>query len=125
MKALISTLLLAAALPALADSAANPRCEAKATNIEKQLQAAWAEGHTEKAKGLSAALQGVRDNCSDQKLMRELEAKVNEVREEIREREADLREAELAGDPKKIAKRQAKLDEALEELKAAEAEFGR
>ncbi len=125
MKALISTLLLAAALPALADSAANPRCEAKAANIEKQLQAAWAEGHTEKAKGLSAALEGVRDNCSDQKLAREFEAKVNEAREEIREREADLREAELAGDPQKIAKRQAKLDEAMEELKAAEAEFNR
>lgn len=123
MKALISTLLLAAALPALADSAANPRCEAKAANIEKQLQSAWAEGNSAKAKGLSAALDGVRDNCTDRDLMREFEAKVNEAREEIREREADLREAELAGDPQKIAKRQAKLDEAMEELKDAEGQL--
>lgn len=125
MKALISSLLLVAALPALADTAANPRCEAKAASIEKQLQAAWAEGHTQQAKGLSAALDGVRENCTDKELMRELQAKVNKARDEIREREADLREAELAGDGGKIAKRQAKLDEALEELKAAEAEFNR
>ena len=123
MKALISTLLLAAALPALADSAANPRCEAKAANIEKQLQAAWADGNSAKAKGLSAALDGVRDSCTDRELMREFEAKVNEAREEIREREADLRDAELAGDPQKIAKRQAKLDDAMEELKAAEVQL--
>ncbi|MBV7562099.1 DUF1090 domain-containing protein [Pseudomonas sp. sia0905] len=125
MKALIPSLLFAAALPALADQPANPLCDAKAANIEKQLQAAWAEGRAEKAKGLSAALDGVRENCSDKELMRELEAKVNKARDEIREREADLREAELSGDPQKIAKRQAKLDEALQDLKEAEAEFKR
>ncbi|TWE02333.1 uncharacterized protein DUF1090 [Pseudomonas sp. AG1028] len=123
MKALIPSLLLVAALPALAEQSANPLCDAKAANIEKQLQAAWAEGHAEKAKGLSAALDGVRENCSDKALMRELEAKVNKARDEIREREADLREAELSGDPQKIARRQAKLDEALQDLKEAEAEF--
>ncbi|MBD9397112.1 DUF1090 domain-containing protein [Pseudomonas sp. PDM11] len=125
MKALIPSLLLVAALPALADQSANPLCEAKAVNIEKQLQAAWAEGNAEKAKGLSAALDDVRENCSDKELMRELAAKVNKARDEIREREADLREAELSGDPQKIAKRQAKLDEALQDLKDAEAEFKR
>jgi len=67
----------------------------------------------------------VRENCSDKELMRELEAKVNKARDEIREREADLREAELSGDPQKIAKRQAKLDEALQDLKEAEAAFKR
>ncbi len=123
MKALISSLLFAAALPALAEQSANPLCEAKAANIEKQLQTAWAEGHAEKAKGPSAALDGVRENCSDKELMRELEVKVNKARDEIRQREADLRDAELSGDPQKIAKRQAKLDEALQDLKDAEAEF--
>jgi len=125
MKALIPSLLFAAALPALADPSANPLCEAKAANIEKQLQTAWAEGRAEKAKGLSAALDGVRENCSDKELMRELEAEVNKARDEIRQREADLRDAELSGDPQKIAKRQAKLDEALQDLKEAEAEFKR
>lgn len=123
MKALISSLLLAAALPALADTAANPRCDAKAANIEKELQAAWAEGHSEKAKGLSAALDAVRSDCTDKELVRELEAKVNKARDEIREREADLREAELGGEPEKIAKRQAKLDEALDDLMQAEAQL--
>lgn len=125
MKALITSLLLAAALPALADPTANPMCEAKAVSIQKQLQAAWAEGRTEKAKGLSAALDGVRESCSDKELMRELEAKVNKARDEIRQREADLRDAELSGNPQKIAKRQAKLDEALQDLKEAEADFKR
>lgn len=125
MKALIPCLLLVAALPALADSSANPLCENKAEKIEKQLQAAWAEGLTEKAKGLSAALDGVRENCSDKELMRELQSRIDKARDEIREREADLRDAELSGDPGKIAKRQAKLDEAMQELNAAEAEFPR
>ena len=57
--------------------------------------------------------------------MRELQARIDKARDEIREREADLRDAELSGDPGKIAKRQAKLDEAMQELKAAEAEFPR
>ncbi|SHM14163.1 DUF1090 domain-containing protein [Phytopseudomonas punonensis] len=125
MKALIPCLLCVAALPALADSSANPFCEAKAEKIEKQLQAAWAEGLTDKAKGLSTALDGVRENCSDKELMRELQARIDKARDEIREREADLRDAELGGDPEKIAKRQAKLDEAMQELNAAEAEFPR
>lgn len=125
MKTLIPCLLFVAALPALADPSANPLCEAKAEKIEQQLQAAWAEGLADKAKGLSAALDGVRENCSDKELMRELQARIDKARDEVREREADLRDAELSGDPGKIAKRQTKLDEALQELNAAEAEFPR
>lgn len=125
MKALIACLLFVVALPVLADPSANPLCGTKAEKIEKQLQAAWAEGLADKAKGLSAALDGVRENCSDKELMRELQARIDKARDEIREREADLRDAELSGDPGKIVKRQAKLDEAMQELKAAEAEFPR
>ncbi|PZW47373.1 DUF1090 domain-containing protein [Pseudomonas sp. URMO17WK12:I2] len=125
MKALIACLLFVVALPVLADSSANPLCETKAAKIEQQLQAAWAEGLADKAKGLSAALDSVRENCSDKELMHELQARIDKARDEIREREADLRDAELSGDPGKIAKRQAKLDEAMQELKAAEAEFPR
>ncbi|CAH0303185.1 hypothetical protein SRABI70_04439 [Pseudomonas sp. Bi70] len=125
MKALIACLLFVVASPVLADPSANPLCETKAEKIEKQLQAAWAEGLADKAKGLSAALDGVRENCSDKELMRELQARIDKARDEIREREADLRDAELSGDPGKIVKRQAKLDEAMQELKAAEAEFPR
>ena len=123
MKALISSLLLAAALPALADTVSNPRCEAKAADIQQQIQAARDAGHDGKVKGLNTALEKVRSNCTDKGLLRELEGKVSEARDEVREREADLREAELSGDSSKIAKRQAKLEEARAELMQAEAEL--
>ncbi|NQD80483.1 DUF1090 domain-containing protein [Pseudomonas seleniipraecipitans] len=123
MKALISSLLLVAAMPVLADSASNPRCEAKAADIQQQIQAAEAAGHDGKVKGLNTALEKVRSNCTDKELMRELEGKVRAARGELREREADLREAELSGDPSKIAKRQAKLEEARAELQQAETEL--
>lgn len=123
MKALISSLLLVVAMPALADTASNPRCEAKAADIQQQIEAAKTAGHDGKVNGLNTALEKVRDNCTDKTLLRELEGKVGEARDEVREREADLREAELSGDASKIAKRQAKLEEAREELKQAEAEL--
>lgn len=123
MKALISSLLLVAALPALADTASNPRCEAKAADIQHQIQAAKTAGHDGKVKGLNTALENVRANCTDKALLRELEGKVGEARDEVREREADLREAELSGDASKIAKRQAKLEEARGELQQAETEL--
>ncbi|SDH31381.1 Protein of unknown function [Pseudomonas flavescens] len=123
MKALISSLLLVVALPALAEPASNPRCEAKAADIQRQLQAAEAAGRDGQVKGLNVALQKVQGNCTDKGLLRELEGKVSEARDEVREREADLREAELSGDSSRIAKRQAKLEEARAELQQAETEL--
>ena len=124
MRVLMGSLILAAAMPVLADGS-NPRCAAKAEEIQQQIEAAEAAGHSGKVKGLKTALSQVRSTCTDAGLLREHEGKVNEARDEIREREADLRDAELDGDPDKITKRRAKLDEAREELKQAEAQLER
>lgn len=123
MKALISGLLLVAALPAMADTTANPRCEAKAADIEQQIQRAGAQGRGEQVAGLTTALDKVRSTCTDKQLLQELEGKASAAREEVRQREADLRDAELQGDPGKISKRQGKLDEARTELQHIEAQL--
>ncbi|TBU88183.1 DUF1090 domain-containing protein [Pseudomonas dryadis] len=121
MKALFSSLLLAAVVPAFADDTSNPRCAAKEADIEQQIRIAEEAGQSGRVRGLNTALQQVRSHCTDAGLQRELQDKVNEARAEVREREADLREAELDGDADKIAKRQAKLEEARSELQEAEA----
>lgn len=123
MKALVSGLLLVAVLPAMADTTANPRCEAKAADIEQQIQRADAQSRSDQVAGLKIALDKVRSTCTDKQLLQELESKASEAREEVREREADLRDAELEGDQGKISKRQGKLDEAREELQHIEAQL--
>ncbi|MCW1935571.1 DUF1090 domain-containing protein [Pseudomonas sp. MDMC_285] len=71
---------------------------------------------------MQRALGNVEMNCDDATLHSDRLASVKEAREEVQEREMDLREAMGKGDQEKIAKRQAKLAEARAELEQAEAE---
>ncbi|BAN46099.1 DUF1090 domain-containing protein [Metapseudomonas resinovorans] len=112
--------LLAGVLLAVPALAADGGCAAKREAILQRIEAAKAQGNSAQQAGLEKALAEVKANCTEASLRQERENKVAEQRDEVAEREADLREAQAHGDAQKIAKRQAKLDEARAELKAAE-----
>ncbi|CDM38950.1 DUF1090 domain-containing protein [Pseudomonas oleovorans] len=117
-------LLLAANLNATPILAADGDggCAAKRQVIEEKIEAARKNGNTQQLDGLQRALGNVEMNCDDATLHSDRLASVKEAREEVQEREMDLREAMGKGDQEKIAKRQAKLAEARAELEQAEAE---
>lgn len=117
-----ATLLASIALssPALAADAPAGGCAAKRQALEQRIEAAKAHGNSSQQAGLEKALAEVTAHCTDAGLQKDREAEVAKHREEVSQREADLREAQAKGDPAKVAKRQAKLDEARAELRAAE-----
>lgn len=109
----LSLLALACGAAQAADS-----CAAKEQQIQRQLEYARDEGNGARVRGLETALNKVREHCTEEGLQAERQDDIDEAREEISEREADLQEALRDGDPEKIEKRQRKLAEAREELRA-------
>lgn len=100
-------------------------CAAKRQALLEKIEVARKHGNTQQLAGLQEALSQVEAHCDDDSLRQKRQAKVREAREEIQQRELDLREAQAKGDPQKIARRQAKLAEARAELEQAEAELRR
>lgn len=117
-------LCLGASLGSAGALAAEPAggCAAKRQVLEEKIAAATQHGNTNQLDGLRRALGNIEAQCDDDTLHRERLATVEEAKQEVQEREMDLREAMGKGDPDKIAKRQAKLAEARAELEQAEAE---
>ncbi|WP_275545563.1 DUF1090 domain-containing protein [Pseudomonas sp. Marseille-Q0931] len=117
-------LLLAANLNAMPLLAADGEggCAVKRQVLQEKIDAAQQSGNTRELDGLRRALGNVDAHCEDASLHEERLASVKEAREEVQEREKDLREAMGTGDQEKIAKRQAKLAEARAELQQAKAE---
>lgn len=95
-------------------------CQEKEQDIQREISYAEKHHNQNRIDGLNKALREVRANCSDGKLKAEHQQKIAKQREEITERQRDLKEAEQKGDADKISKRQRKLDEALHELKTLE-----
>lgn len=95
-------------------------CQEKEQDIQREISYAEKHHNQNRIDGLNKALREVRANCSDGKLKAEHQQKIAKQREEITERQRDLKEAEQKGDADKISKRQRKLDEAQHELKTLE-----
>ncbi len=96
---------------------AQESCASKEADIRRQLEHAREQGNAGRIEGLETALSKVRAHCTDVGLQAERQEEIDEAREEIREREAELQEALRDGDRGKIEKRERKLDEAREELR--------
>lgn len=97
-------------------------CAVKRQVLQDKIEAAQQSGNSQELDGLRRALGNVDAHCDDASLHEERLASVKEAREEVQEREKDLREAIGTGDQEKIAKHQARLAEARAELEQAEAE---
>ncbi|WP_045856708.1 DUF1090 domain-containing protein [Raoultella terrigena] len=95
-------------------------CQEKEQDIQREISYAEKHHNQNRIDGLNKALREVQAHCSDTKLKADHQQKIAKQREEINERQRDLREAKQKGDAEKISKRQHKLDEAQQELKALE-----
>lgn len=96
---------------------AQESCASKEADILRQLEHAREQGNAGRIGGLETALSKVRAHCTDAELQAERQEDIDEAREEISEREADLQEALRDGDPEKIETRERKLAEARNELR--------
>lgn len=100
-------------------------CAAKQAEIEQQLAQAREAGRKGQIAGLEKALAAQRSECTDEGLRRERQAAVEKARQEVLERERDVRAAQAGGRDSKILRRKEKLDEARRELTEALNELGR
>lgn len=118
------SLLLAAGLSATPVLAAEPDsgCATKRQVLQEKIDAAEQSGNERELQGLRKALGNIDAHCDDASLQEDRLASIEEARQEVEEREMDLREAMGKGDQEKIAKRRAKLAEARADLEQAEAE---
>lgn len=103
--------------PVLAAETVDSLCKTKAEHIQKQLRIAKEYGNEHRVRGLEKSLEGVRQHCSNERVIEDAEEDVSESMEEVRERQAELAEAQQEGDMDDIRKRSEKLEEAVMELK--------
>ena len=114
-------IVLALALASLsASAAATSLCQEKEQDIQREIGYAEKHNNQNRINGLKKALSEVKANCTDSKLRADHQEKITEQKDEVREREQDLRDAKQSGDAEKVAKREHKLQEAKKELNALE-----
>ncbi|MEL4016280.1 DUF1090 domain-containing protein [Dryocola clanedunensis] len=115
------TVLAIALLSLTSATHAASLCSEKEADIQREIGYAEKHQNQHRIDGLNKALKEVRANCTDSSLRAEHQKKIDEQKEEIAERKADLQEARQKGDADKITKREEKLSEAEHELKDLEA----
>lgn len=139
-KAKLAALSLVLTAAAGFTSLASADCAHKRASLEYQLQKAQQYGNTHRVAGLKRALSNINAYCFDhytasrdgsaERWIEKLEDKLRDKQEDIWEAQADLREAQAKGNPRKVAKAQNKLrdkqaeaKEIAEELQRARAEL--
>jgi len=114
-------IILALTLASLsASAAATSLCQEKEQDIQREIGYAEQHNNQHRIDGLKKALSEVKAHCTDSKLRADHQEKIAEQKDEIREREQDLKEAKQSGSADKVAKRERKLKEAQQELNALE-----
>lgn len=103
--------------------AANPHCERRAAEIERQIGYAQQAGNSHRVAGLQTALSRVRTHCTDAGLVEDKKRDIAEeqediadILEEIREKQAEGRADKVQKLERKLARRQAKLEVLQQEL---------
>ncbi|ENM0554562.1 DUF1090 domain-containing protein [Salmonella enterica] len=99
-------------------------CAAKRLEVENQISYARAHNNTHQIAGLQKALREIDEHCTDPKLLKQRQLKVDEKTRKVAERQTELEQARETGNPKKIAQKQKKLDQAREELHDARNALG-
>ncbi len=102
------------------DNVTGTTCSAKKQAIETQISYAEKNNNMLSAQGLKKALSDVNSYCSNDDLEAKYKKKVEEKTEKVAERMQDLKEAQIKGDAKKIAKQEAKLQKVQAELTKAQ-----
>ena len=112
----LTFLALACALASPAQ-AANPACDQKADEIQRQIEQARQAGNHHRVDGLQRALAANRENCTDRQLIDVLKRDIAEEQAEIDQLRAEIREKESEGRDDKVKKLERKLADAQEDLK--------
>lgn len=127
MKSLIVTLLATSLFtaPLWANDQPAPAggCAAKQQHISQQIEQAKATGNSAKQAGLQTALKAVQEHCTDSSRLREQEDKALKAKQEVSQREADLKKALGTGDAQKVDKRKEKLATSRKELEDAQTQL--
>ncbi|MFM9268770.1 DUF1090 domain-containing protein [Halomonas elongata] len=121
--AMVLAMPIAFSQPVLAAETMDSLCQTKAEHIQKQLRIAKEYGNEHRVRGLEKSLEGVQRHCSNERVIEGTEEDVRESMEEVRERQAELAEAQQEGDMDDIRKRSEKLEEAVMELKERQNEL--
>jgi len=95
-------------------------CERKLCELNTKLAVAKKAGNQHQIKGIQDAIAQTKKNCSTATVNKDLDKKVKEKQEEVKERTAELNKAIKEQDSKeKIDKKRKKLNEAKAELNQA------
>ncbi len=86
-------------------------CEKKACNIEKQIKIAKDMNNGSKENGLKKALSEVLEHCTDDKLKHDIEDKITDAQNDIKDYKKDREEATAEGKKDKISKYNKKISE--------------
>lgn len=98
-------------------------CERKLCELNTKLVAAKKAGNQNQIKGVEEAISKTKKNCTTKTVSSDLDKKVKEKQQKVKERTDDLNKAIKDQESKeKIAKKRKKLDEAKADLNKALAE---
>lgn len=106
-----------------ATSVAPTGCKAQQHDIQTEIDNAKAQGRG--TRGLEKALEENTAHCTDAGLLKHLRDKTVKEEQDLKERQADLQQAEAGGNAEKIAKQQRKLQDDEAELAADKAKLQR
>ncbi|MFH6996097.1 DUF1090 family protein [Flavobacterium sp. FlaQc-48] len=98
-------------------------CERKLCELNTKLTAAKKAGNQNQIKGVEDAIAKTKKNCTTKTVQNDLDKKVKEKQQKVKEKTDDLNKAIKDNESKeKIAKKRKKLDEAKADLNKALAE---
>lgn len=123
---LLTTALVVTSFSVFANDCDNKTgCDAKACQIEKQIELAKQYDNENKLEGLNKALKQVQSYCTNDDLKDELQDKIDDVKEDMAEHQHDLDEAIQDQKMDKIEKYKHKLSEDRQELTELKQELSR
>lgn len=120
LSASVLTLIMAMSGYATANQFNDQTCAGKKQAITTQIDYAKKANNIYQVQGLEKALADVNTYCSNDSLSDKYKEKVADKLENLQEKQKDLQEAQLKGNPQKIAKQQLKVQNAEYELKEAQ-----
>ena len=100
-------------------------CAEKTCQVEKQIEIAKKNGNDDKIGGLNKALNEIKNHCSDDKIIVEIEDDLSEASDELKEHQDELKEAQAEEKSDKIEKYNAKIKEDEAEISALKEELSK
>ncbi len=100
-------------------------CVEKTCEVNKQIVLAKKAGNRHKMEGLNKALEEIKEHCSDDKIISDIEKDLAEANEELAEHKEELKEAQAEQKNDKVEKYTAKIKEDEAEISSLEAQLSK